>query len=191
MITDKIIKIQYLLSEEGQKKSLLSGGTGRMLQEIEVPLTEGLLSQASVDEKGNAIIKIGIDQEVDYLFGKKEIQLNKDAAEGFIPKSVKCINTVTTKKFDEPQTFDQLLIYKSKLNDYLKEKMDLMQQELFEEKKLKRKMKFKLGIMTICVGAPVFLTGGLIIHNVIFLIGGFVLLVFAASIIVDIPLDGK
>ncbi|WP_160691655.1 hypothetical protein [Clostridium sp. C2-6-12] len=58
---DKIKKviIKYLLSEEGRKNSILLGGNGREVQEIEVEVSERILKIANVDTDGNVELNIG------------------------------------------------------------------------------------------------------------------------------------
>lgn len=56
---EKQAKIYYLLSEEGRKKSLLQGGNGKELQEIETIITEDIVKLAKVKENGDVILEIG------------------------------------------------------------------------------------------------------------------------------------
>lgn len=46
---DKKIELHYLLSPEGQKKSLLSGDNGKKLQKVYIDLEVKLLNNAIVD----------------------------------------------------------------------------------------------------------------------------------------------
>lgn len=57
----KKCNVYYLLSEEGRKKSLLSGGNGKKLQVIEADLTEVLLEKANVDDDGNVTVSFGME----------------------------------------------------------------------------------------------------------------------------------
>lgn len=56
---EKKAAIQYLLSEEGRKQSLLNGGDGKMHQVLESDINEVIIRLAKVDDNGNVILKIG------------------------------------------------------------------------------------------------------------------------------------
>lgn len=57
---NKSCKVYYLLSEEGRKKSLLSGGNGKMVQEFFTELTPELLKKGNVNENGEVNIVFGV-----------------------------------------------------------------------------------------------------------------------------------
>lgn len=54
----KTVKISYLLSSEGQKKSLLAGGDGKKEQEVEAEITAETLEVAEIDNEGNVTIDL-------------------------------------------------------------------------------------------------------------------------------------
>lgn len=51
----KKVRIEYLLSEAGRKKSLLAGGDGKAKQVIEADLTPEALEISKVNVEGNAV----------------------------------------------------------------------------------------------------------------------------------------
>lgn len=91
----KKVKIKYLLSEEGRKKSLLSGGDGKAEQVIEAPLTPEALEISKVDVNGNAVIRL----------------TERLASEVKLQKAYSPHITEFDKKFefDSPQTAEQLI----------------------------------------------------------------------------------
>lgn len=91
----KKVRIEYLLSEEGRKKSLLSGGDGKAEQVIEAPLTPEALEISKVDVNGNAVIRL----------------TERLASEVKLQKVYSPHITEFDKKFefDSPQTAEQLI----------------------------------------------------------------------------------
>ncbi|ADQ05542.1 U32 family peptidase [Caldicellulosiruptor owensensis OL] len=61
---NKKARIRYLFNEEGRKKSLLSGGNGKELQEIECNATPEIIELAIVDRDGNISLDIGTEISV-------------------------------------------------------------------------------------------------------------------------------
>lgn len=61
---NKKARIRYLLNEEGRKKSLLSGGNGKELQEIYCNATPEVIELARVDKYGNIYLDIGAEISV-------------------------------------------------------------------------------------------------------------------------------
>jgi len=91
----KKVRIEYLLSEEGRKKSLLAGGDGKAEQVIEAPLTPEALEISKVDVNGNAVIRL----------------TERLASEVKLQKAYSPHITEFDKKFefDSPQTAEQLI----------------------------------------------------------------------------------
>ena len=91
----KKVRIEYLLNEEGRKKSLLSGGDGKAEQVIEAPLTPEALEISKVDVNGNAVIRL----------------TERLASEVKLQKVYSPHITEFDKKFefDSPQTAEQLI----------------------------------------------------------------------------------
>ena len=52
------VAVTYLLSEQGRKASLLSGGDGRAMQQMTVTVPAGRLHLVTVDDKGVARLKL-------------------------------------------------------------------------------------------------------------------------------------
>ena len=59
---DKMIKVVYELTEVGQKKSILSGGNGKRIQDFTTPATEKLIELSKVDAEGNLVLNVSIPQ---------------------------------------------------------------------------------------------------------------------------------
>ena len=104
------VKILYLLSEEGRKQSLLSGGDGKRIQEITAPISKEILDLASVDENGNATLKIGYtgDGNSSYYTVVVDTKIREHSAFYCEPIIVEVFKQV---EFNTIQTAEQLLKY--------------------------------------------------------------------------------
>lgn len=60
-MSEKKARIQYLLSEEGRKKSLIAGGDGKELQVIETEATPEIINLAEITKTGDILLKVGFD----------------------------------------------------------------------------------------------------------------------------------
>lgn len=174
---NKNIKIKYLLSEEGQKKDILSGGSGKMVQEIKVPLTEELLKLAAIDKDGSAIIKVGINEVVDYEFSSRFTDSTF--------KKRKSIYEVTEKKFDVPQTPEQLLAYKTNLNNYLKEKKESLNKIIINEERQEKKKQLPISLLLAGLGGMTAMCGQVIISSLPITIIGVAIVCYAVVCLLD------
>lgn len=103
----KKARIEYLLSEEGRKKSLLAGGDGKERQVIETDITPEIIRLAQVAPQGEVILHIGFKPGRNGY--QEQILLEvKLLSEYFMsPWS----NFNGRQYFDEPQSVEALLIW--------------------------------------------------------------------------------
>lgn len=113
---EKKVRIEYLLSEAGRKKSLISGGDGKGKQAVDVDLTAEAVELASVDYSGNAVI-----------------DLTKPLCEEVIVSSYgtpHLYEKMTNFYFDAPQTGDQLIQFEKERRAKIAEQKEALQPEL-------------------------------------------------------------
>ena len=115
METKKVI-IKYLLSEEGQKKSLLAGGDGKVKQEVQADITADAVELAEVDYRGNTVIDLA------KALVNKVYVLN--AFEPYIYREAR--NT----SFDEPQSAEQLITFEKERQARIAAQEKALQPEL-------------------------------------------------------------
>ena len=104
-MSEKTARIEYLLSEEGRKKSLLSGGNGKATQDIETEITPEILSLASVDSDGNVLLQVGFTKNTNY------VTLSKSIGVRHLSPGWEWEKKIGGKYFDEPQTVGTLLAW--------------------------------------------------------------------------------
>lgn len=136
--------ITYLLSEEGRKKSLLQGGSGKREQNLEADITPELLTLAHVSSEGNIKLRIGDDSSysllnhrdcelyVDKYSGKPEIRPLSGNNTGLIAEII---------TFDAPQTADALIDFETNRRTNLETRQGELQPEfdrLMEEYNVKQ-----------------------------------------------------
>lgn len=111
----KMCKVMYLLNEEGRKKSLLGGGDGNRNQIIYTPITKELLDIASVDNAGEAIVKIGYRDSGNNLYESSKVKISTEIKEErnrhyhIYEPVIKDITKVI--EFNKPQTVEELLTF--------------------------------------------------------------------------------
>ena len=110
---NKKVRIEYLLSEAGRKKSLLAGGDGKELQVLEADITPELLERATVYQDGQAVWRIGYvatDAKITgtYDFSPFRLDVSGDFYAGHKPRIEKKSERVY---FDGPQTVESLLAF--------------------------------------------------------------------------------
>jgi hypothetical protein len=141
---EKMVKVNYKLSEKGQKKSILTGGDGKVDQSFETPVTEKLLDVTKVTTDGNIILDVNIPS-VRYMIktiyptttGIRDIDGN--CFKGVI-KSVEYVEYIKSyNSFDEPQTIESILLAYNEVfekGNELTKNMDVenkkLEQEYFE-----------------------------------------------------------
>lgn len=112
-------KIFYLLDEEGRRKSLLSGGNGKELQEV-VSDSVDWLKIAKIDTDGKASACIGFN----YLDKKNDfcgrIVLDIKISNSYGPPRL--VETDNFYYFTEPQTAEKLLKWEKERIDFLEKK---------------------------------------------------------------------
>ena len=127
----KLCKVMYLLSEEGRKASLLSGGDGKEMQCITTDINEDILKLARVTTDGEVYITIGFKDfsYSDYLEGKNltssNWMKNIDAVistkvvyvdwKNFYEPYIKKVDGF--KRFDKPQTVEQLIEFQNNIDE--------------------------------------------------------------------------
>ena len=166
---DKMIKVIYELSKEGQKQNILAGGNGKAMQEFTTPVTEKLIKFAEVDDEGNLTLKMRFFPE----YRKIPIKDNEYSSSIEEITDIRLIgywHDIYNKfynKFDTTQTIDTINTFiDEKLKEYeeLKaniEKNNKEAHEKFEEEKkiklaeeqanLERSLKNKINKATQCV----------------------------------------
>lgn len=123
----KEVKVTYYLSTEGQKLSILSGGDGKLKQELSTPVTDELVSFAEVDRDGNLTIDAGAFHEPEWVTDEPEwFMLNVSL---YRVNGVKWSSGKRTFFFDKPQTVEGIL---AKLRS-VQEKFVKMGQSIDEE----------------------------------------------------------
>lgn len=133
------ITIFYLLNEEGRKKSLLGGGSGKELQHIECEVNDINISISSVDAKGFAFITVGfVFDSLNKNYLQVPFNVTIEDREGFLPeyKYDQCI-----KYFDRPMMAEDLLAYEFNRSRHIKKQFMKLGSEL--EKKI---MEWENGI---------------------------------------------
>lgn len=135
-MTNKMVKVVYQLSNEGQKKSILMGGDGKCEQSFETPVTERLLKMADISAAGELTLNVQISKP-EYIIersypnttGIREIDGNccKEIITGVRYKSY----SPWKDTFDEPQTIESIL----KAYDSVKELFVKMEKNIPEENK--------------------------------------------------------
>lgn len=124
-MSEKMCKVVYLLNEEGRKASLLGGGDGKKKQVLYAPITKELLDLASVDNNGEAIVKIGFKGNGDAGSSWNEVKISTEIKEKYCrevrwnkPTIIDVSNVI---EFDEPQTVESLLDFeKNRVLEYNK-----------------------------------------------------------------------
>ena len=136
----KTCKVMYLLNEEGRKESLLSDGDGKRIQELETPISKELMELASVDNDGNAVIKIGFKNNGD-SYDKVLIGYEVKECSIYRPSIEKVSKVV---EFDKLQTVEELLIFEKNRLEDIKKSLNESEEKLkplLEEYILKERKK--------------------------------------------------
>jgi hypothetical protein len=117
----KKVKIKYLLSEEGRKKSLLAGGDGKEKQVVEADITPEVLELAEVDHDGEAVLNL-------------TYSLTSDLKVGLKFGEIRIIELVGSFTFDAPQTAEQLIVAEKARRARIEAKRLELQPELERER---------------------------------------------------------
>jgi hypothetical protein len=109
----KKVRIEYLLSEAGRKKSLLTGGDGKEKQVMETDITPELLERATVYQDGSAVWSVKYAPTEAKIIGTYDFSPYRlDVRDGFYEEHRPRISTkVKNIYFDEPQTAESLLTF--------------------------------------------------------------------------------
>ncbi|MGB9832953.1 MAG: hypothetical protein ACPLPP_05570, partial [Caldisericum exile] len=118
--------IRYLLNEEGRKKSLLSGGNGKELQEIECNATPEIIELARVDEDGNIYLDIGAEIYDEFVFYSIVFDYK---LENSWPSCVVVEEVRGKKRFNEPKTVEQLIEWEKNRLKHIKEKKAMLEEQ--------------------------------------------------------------
>lgn len=138
---NKKARIRYLLNEEGRKKSLLSGGNGKELQEIECNATPEIIELARVDEDGNIYLDIGAEIYDEFVFYSIVVDYK---LENSWPSCVVVEEVRGKKRFNEPQTVEQLIEWEKNRLKHIKEKKAVLEeQKKVLEKEYEEKERIK------------------------------------------------
>lgn len=108
--------ITYLLSEEGRKKSLLSGGDGKEVQTIETDITPELLGMADVDRDGVVVLKIGDNS---YSTPSRSRNVTDIAVKTTYDKKPYFDSIADVIRFDTPQTPESLVKFETNRRAHL------------------------------------------------------------------------
>lgn len=149
----KTCKVIYLLNEEGRKQSLLSGGDGKRMQELEAPISKELLELASVDDKGNVVIKIGFKNVGDSYYSILTEYKVKEYS--IYEPSIEEVKEII--EFDKTQTVDELLLFEKNRIENIKKSREeseekikplleeyILEQKKKEEEKLQREEELRI-----------------------------------------------
>jgi hypothetical protein len=106
------VRIEYLLSEEGRKKSLLAGGDGRELQVIETEATPELIELGRVDKDGNVTLKVGFSwYDSTGRTRPWGVEVNKKVIQNHYSPGWSWATDTSTIYFDEPQSVESLIAW--------------------------------------------------------------------------------
>lgn len=120
---EKKATIKYLLTQRGQKASILAGGNGKMVQEIETDITPQLLEVATVSCDGNVMLNLTRNLSNHIVVG-----VNGQTTE--ISNPLKPYLNL----FDKPQTAEQLVDWETERREYLKFLLKSMEPEIATRK---------------------------------------------------------
>ena len=150
-MTNKKVSVMYLLSEEGRKKSLLSGGDGKRIQCIEAEISKDVLDLATVDNNGVAYLTIGFKKySYNEYCNERELSNNYNtvAVDVCIEKRYDGKPCLCKKKefieFDEPKSVEELIEFEKKRTKKYSEKLNKAELECekavkeFEEKRAEK-----------------------------------------------------
>ncbi len=131
----KKVRIEYLLSEEGRKKSLLAGGDGKRIQIIEADLSPEIIERATVYQDGTAVWEIDYlttDAEIvgTYNFDSFRLEVCNDFYANHKPNIRNKANNIY---FDEIQTAESLLSFVKGLEAKVASKIVELEAELPEK----------------------------------------------------------
>jgi len=115
-MSNKMVKVIYWLSPEGQKKSLLIGGDGKREQTFETPATERLIKMANVSKDGELTLEVKIVKP-EYIIettypNTTGIRVIDGNCSKKVITGITCPKHVYYNKdieFDEPQTIESIL----------------------------------------------------------------------------------
>lgn len=138
---EKKARIQYLLSEEGRRQSLLNGGDGKMIQVIETNINEKIIKLSEVDEDGNVAVYIG------HRFEKARIY---DAISNYMLYDNGPIGEIKKiNYFDKPMTIEELILLEETRVNNLKSKYDelkIKSEEIISKNKIKKELREEMEI---------------------------------------------
>ena len=117
----KKVRIKYLLSEEGRKKSLLAGGDGKEKQVVEADITPEVLELAEVDHDGEAVLNL-------------TYSLTSDLKVGLKFGEIRIMELLESFSFDAPQTAEQLIAAEKARRARIEAKRLELQPELERER---------------------------------------------------------
>jgi len=132
---EKTMKVYYLLSEEGRKKSILAGGDGKRKQELEVPVTAELLELSSVDYGGDIELKVGYSGTGTGCATGAKIQ--KDHQGFWVLRDTYQNSGI----FDAPQTIEQLISWEKARRDRRKKAQEELEAKAGENELRRKELK--------------------------------------------------
>jgi hypothetical protein len=124
--------ITYLLSQEGQKKSILVGGDGREVQTIETDITPELLKLAHVNSDGDVTFDLSGQKVI-------EVELRNTDSKCWVNYSPPKLIEIQVRdgnfydgkqRFNAPQSAKELVSWEKNRRDYIAAKKAELQPEL-------------------------------------------------------------
>lgn len=135
----KKVIIKYLLSEEGRKNSILLGGNGQEVQEIEIEVSERILKLANVDTDGNVKLNVGFKKT---SYGKSLESIIVDYKEENDEYGKYLIQETSRKHFDKVQEINELLNWEENRREKLKKLEE--KYKVYEEERAKKIKETKI-----------------------------------------------
>ena len=117
---EKLARIEYLLNEEGRRKSLLAGGNGKEKQVIEVPVTPEIVELASILPNGDVLLRIGFGMDGAYCVG---VPVGYQVEPLYYEPGWHLKETIKTQYFDAPQDVAALLAWEKARRKRISDKL--------------------------------------------------------------------
>jgi len=111
--------VKYLLSEQGRKDSLLKGGNGKKIQELQVDATPEIIEMSTVDSQGNINLQIGCSGDHCSYSIIVDVELKENAFGEY-----RIEDTKKTVEFDSVQSIEELLKWNKERIENLKERRE-------------------------------------------------------------------
>ncbi len=127
---EKKARIEYLLSGQGRKKSLLAGGDGKELQAIEVEATPLIIELGYVSTEGNVLLQVGFsrgryDNSYHKVLTDMKVQPHSYTSCGYC-----WVNDEQLILFDDLQTADSLIVWEQARVKRLAEAKEIAKPEI-------------------------------------------------------------